>query len=240
MITQSEKYQALLKEELEGFNIELGQNQLEVLIEYMRLILQINKQINLTRITDPKEFIDKHLIDSLTILPFIKKENQNIIDVGTGGGFPGIPLAIAMPANKFVLMDSTAKKLKVVEQIAKELKINNITFLHARAEEATHYPAYRDHFDYAVSRAVAELRILAELCLPFVKVGGEFIAYKSEPYNQELAKAQDIIEVLGGKVTQTTEYRLPISSSSRILIEIVKKEGTPKGYPRKFSAIKNG
>lgn len=239
MITQSERYQVLLEEQLKYLNIELTKPQLEALIEYMRLILQVNKQINLTRITDPEDFIDKHIIDSLTILPLIKKQDQNIIDVGTGGGFPGIPLAIARPQNQYVLLDSTAKKLKVVESLAKELNIKNITFVHARAEEASHYPAFRDHFDYAVSRAVAELRILAELCLPFVKVGGEFIAYKSEPYNQELMKANDIIKKLGGNVIQTTELRLPITSSSRVIIDVMKKFKTPSTYPRKYSTIKN-
>ncbi len=240
MITQSEKYQIFLKEQAQNFEIELDDNQIEKLIEYMHLILQINKQINLTRITNPKEFVEKHIIDSLAILPFIKREEQNIIDIGTGGGFPGVPLAIVCPKNKFVLLDATAKKLKVIERITKELNINNITFVHARAEIASHYPAYRDHFDYAVSRAVAQLKILIELCLPFVKVGGEFIAYKSDPYNNELALSEEILKELNGELITVNEYRLPITSSSRVLIDIAKKNKTPKKYPRKFSEIKNG
>ena len=226
MLTQSEKYQNFLSNQCNDFNIELTPEQCSTLIEYMRLILQINKQINLTRIVEPNEFIEKHLFDSLIILPYIKKTDQNIIDIGTGGGFPGIPLAVKFPQNKFVLLDSTAKKLKVIEEIAKELKINNITFVHSRAETASNYPAYRDHFDYAVSRAVAQLQMLVELCLPFVKVGGEFI--------------DEIINLLNGEVDFINEYKLPLTSTSRVLIDIVKKDKTPKNYPRKFAVIKNG
>ncbi len=239
MITQSQKYQNILENNLKEIDIKLSQPKLEALVEYMHLLLKVNKSINLTRIVHPEDFIDKHLIDSLTILPLIKHSDQNIIDIGTGGGFPGIPLAVATPKNKFVLLDSTGKKLRVVEQIANEIGVKNITFVHARAEEASRLPAYRDHFDYAISRAVAELNILSELCLPFVKVGGELIAYKSEPIQKEMAKAEDIIEKLGGEIIAKKELRLPITSSSRVLIEIIKKEKTPEQYPRKFSIIKN-
>lgn len=231
-------YSGFLNEELDKNKIYLSEIQKSQLLGYMNSLLDINHQINLTRITDPKEFILKHLIDSLLILPFIRGEDIKIIDVGTGGGFPGIPLAIALPDAHVVLLDSTAKKLRVVESIAKENDIDNVLCVHARAEVAGRLPAYRDQFDYVVSRAVASLPILLELCLPFLKPGGSFIALKNTNYKEELDKSSDILKSLSGEIGRIKEYSLSPELEDHVFIEIVKKDKTPQEYPREYNIIK--
>lgn len=229
-----------LNEELKRNNITLDQDQKEKLLNYMDAILDYNQHINLTRITDPEEFILKHLIDSLLILEFIPENlRSNIIDIGTGGGFPGVPLAIALPDCQFVLLDSTGKKLKVIEEIAKKLNINNIKCLHARAEQASRLAEYRDKFDCAVSRAVALLPVLLELSLPFVKPDGIFIALKNENYKNELELSKDILKNLNGEVSQIKEVELTPGLENHIILEIIKKSKTPKKYPRDYKVIKN-
>lgn len=218
--------------------IEITNEQGKRLIEYMEKILEVNQQINLTRIVEEDEFIKLHLIDSLTVLKLIKNEETSILDVGTGGGFPGIPLAIMLEKTKITLMDSTNKKLKVVESIARELGIKNIEILHARAEEAGQNERYREKYDVVVSRALANLTLLLEYCLPLTKVGGRFLAMKGKDYLSELSEAEKPMKILGGKVNKIEKCLLLEDQGVHVILEINKKRETPKGFPRINGKIK--
>lgn len=238
MNDQIENFMDVLTEMTVQFGIELTRDQTKKIIEYMFKILDLTEKVNLTSIKDPQEFVEKHLLDSLLALPYIKKSEQKIIDIGTGGGFPGVPLAIALPDNQFILLDSTAKKLSMVEHAIKELGIKNVTCVHARAEDASHFPAYRDKYDYVVSRAVAPLPILAELCLPFLKPDGVFLAFKGRQYEDEVEDSLDIVKKLNGKISEIKEFKLIPSQSLRVIIEMKKTDKTPANYPRNYSAMK--
>ncbi len=231
-------YENILRNSCADLGIALSQDQCSRLIEYMNKILDINTKINLTRIVDPMEFIEKHLIDSLLALEYMPDEKTKVIDVGTGGGFPGVPVAIMRPLSHVVLLDATAKKLKVVDTIVEEIGLKNVLCVHARAEVASTLPAYREKYKYALSRAVAPMPILAELCLPFVEPGGEFIALKGKNYEPELEQAREIIAKLGGEITNVEKIVTEPSLTTRVFIEVVKKEKTKSLYPRSFSEIK--
>lgn len=238
MTNQIEKYSDILTKFIVEYDIELTREQIEKIIRYMFKILDLTEKVNLTSIKDPEEFIEKHLLDSLLALPYIKKEDQKIIDVGTGGGFPGVPLAIALPKDHFILLDSTKKKLMMVEEAVKSLGITNVTCVHARAEDASHFPAYRDSYDYVISRAVAPLQILSELCLPFLKPDGTFLAFKGKQYQDEVDDSLDIVKKLNGEISSIEEFQLIPSQSTRVIIKMQKKGKTPENYPRSFSAMK--
>lgn len=212
--------------------------QAEALAAYMQMVIDNNTRVNLTAITEPDAFIEKHIVDSLAALPFIKGEGARVIDVGTGGGFPGIVLAVMLPDDHFTLLDSTAKKLAAVEHMAGRLGLTNVTCVHARAEEAARLPAFRDRFDYAVSRAVAALPVLAELSLPFVKPGGALLAFKGKGFEAEVTAAATLIEKLGGEAARAEVMALPDSGETRALIIIEKKNATPKAYPRSYARMK--
>lgn len=199
--------------------------------EYMNLLLEWNEKINLTAITEPCEVIEKHFLDSLTILDEIK-ENESVIDVGTGAGFPGIPLAICSKAN-FVLVDSLNKRINFLKEVKEKINLNNIEIYHARAEEFAKNKLYREKFDVAVSRAVAPMNILVEYLIPFVKVGGKIACMKGPKAEEELEEAKKAIEILGGKVEQIKEFNLGEEQISRKIIIIKKIKNTPNKYPRK-------
>ena len=202
------------------------------LVNYMKGILEWNEKINLTAIKNPGEFVIKHFFDSFpaAMLPEFRNA-ETIIDVGTGGGFPGVPLAVLCPEKKFVLADSLAKRLRVIDAVAIESGITNITTVHGRAEDLGRNPDYRETFDVCVSRAVASLPVLLEYCLPFVKVGGTFIAYKGPEAEEEIKISSGALKKLGGKIDRVVDES--DGTYSHNLIVITKSSSTPKAYPRK-------
>ena len=219
-----------LKVLLEQLNIKDTEEKIRTLENYMEGVLRWNEKVNLTAITDRKEFIQKHYIDSLMCagsLEFTKA--SSICDVGTGGGFPGVPLAVCFPEKEFVLMDSLGKRVKIVNELCEETGICNVIAVHGRAEELARRPEYRENFDLCLSRAVANMRVLCEYCLPFVKKGGTFIAYKGAGCRQEVDEAEKAIRLLGGEKPRIEN----LSQLDHSLVFICKTENTPKTYPRK-------
>ncbi|MBU4438741.1 MAG: 16S rRNA (guanine(527)-N(7))-methyltransferase RsmG [Acetobacterium sp.] len=219
-------------------DIEINDKQAEKLIDYMDRLLEKNKHINLTRITDEDEFIKLHLLDSLTLLKLIRNPKARILDVGTGGGFPGIPLAILLPDAQITLMDSTKKKLSVVQAITQELGIDNVSILHGRAEELGQDLKYRERYELVTSRAVANLTLLSEYCLPLVKVGGQFLSMKGRDYQEELEVARKPIAVLGGKIVDIEKGLLLQSDYVHVIINVEKTKSTPNQFPRINGKIK--
>jgi len=209
------------------------------------LLRKENQTHNLTRITDPEEIQQRHFADSLVAVDIINKlapqiEKPKIIDIGSGAGFPGLALAIAMPQIELTSVEATGKKINFQKQAAFELELTNVTAIHTRAEELAGYSRHREQYDFAVSRAVADLAILSELCLPFVEPGGYFLAWKGQKAQQEIDNAKKAIKTLGGQILQITPYTLDKSTSdSNLQIVVIEKiSPTPKKYPRPYKAIK--
>ena len=225
-----------LKTKLQENQITLGDDQIEQTIELMNEIVETNKKINLTRITDENDFIDKHIIDALPCP--LNQTDQKIIDVGTGGGFPGLPLAIAYPQRQWTLMDATEKKIRAIERIAKNIGVHNVTFITGRAEELAHQKTYRENFDAVVSRAVANLPVLTELCAAFIVPDGHFYAWKGEKSDQEIREAQNAFETLGLEVESINHNLLLKNTVFHVIIQCRKTGITPKEYPRNFGQIK--
>ncbi len=225
----------IFSEELENvakqIEIELTKKQIEKFYNYMNLLLEWNEKINLTAIIEPREVILKHFVDSLTIAKYIK-ENEKLIDVGTGAGFPGIPLSIVKENTDIVLLDSLNKRINFLEEIKQNLKLKNITTIHGRAEEFGKNKKEREIYDIATSRAVAPLNILLEYLLPLVKVGGKAICMKGSNI-EEIENAKNALEILGGKIEKIEEITLPNSDIKRNIIIVKKVKNTPSKYPRK-------
>lgn len=223
-----------MKKIFEKLDIEYSEDKIQKLSGYMDEILELNNHINLTAITDPDEFIQKHYIDSLLCVGMDEfKSAKTIIDVGTGGGFPGVPLAIAFPNKKFTLIDSLNKRIKIINELCEKLGILNVRAIHGRAEELARKKDMREKFDLCVSRAVANMSTLTEYCLPFVKVGGAFIAYKGPDCGQEIADAANAIKILGGEILREESPKVSEVSFDHKLIVINKKKNTLSKYPRK-------
>lgn len=220
--------------ELDALGISLNDVQKEQFDRYYELLIEWNKVMNLTGITDYDEVNLKHFTDSLTIVRSITLENiSTLIDVGTGAGFPGIPIKIAFPHIKVVLLDSLNKRIKFLNEIAAQLELADVTALHGRAEDYAKKEEYREKFDLCVSRAVANLSTLSEYCLPFVKKGGYFVSYKSADSDEEILNSKKAFEILGGKLERTDKFTLPESDMGRALAVIEKVKDTPRKYPRK-------
>lgn len=224
----------VLLNNLSDMNIEISSSAIDQLDVFAGLLLDANSKFNLTNITDPRDIAVKHFADSLSVLPYIEN-NSSVIDIGTGAGFPGVPLLIADNSLNLTMVDSTAKKLDFINSSLDTLKLHAET-VHSRAEEIAVSESYREKFDFCVSRAVASLNILCELCLPFVRPGGTFIAMKGQKSEQETDEALNAIKTLGGTVIGTVHIVLS-DNSDRNLIFIKKSSSTPEAYPRHFSRI---
>lgn len=223
-----------LIEGIRELGISLETEELDKFFKYKELLKEWNKKINLTAIEDDRDIDIKHFLDSLTLLKTDYINNgSRIIDIGTGGGFPGIPLKIVKKDVDLVLMDSLQKRIKFLDLVINELKLSNVQAVHGRAEDFGRDIEYREKFDIAVSRAVASLNILSEYCLPFVKVGGYFIAMKGPDVDIELKESENAIKLLGGKILDKIKIKLPLSDITHTLIVIEKIKKTPTKYPRK-------
>lgn len=220
------------KEKLNKKCPELTEKQQEQFEDYMKLLLEWNEKINLTAITEEDDIILKHFVDSLTISKYIKEETK-LVDVGTGAGFPGIPIKIARENVNVTLVDSLNKRILFLNDVIEKLKLQKVQTLHFRAEEFGQNKKYRESFDIATSRAVANLATLVEYLLPLVKVGGICICMKGSEIEEELQNSKKAIETLGGKVKMIEEFNLPDSDIKRNIVIIKKEKETPKKYPRK-------
>ncbi|MDK2919978.1 MAG: rRNA (guanine527-N7)-methyltransferase [Candidatus Petromonas sp.] len=198
------------------------------------LLIEWNKKINLTGITDEKEIIIKHFLDSLTCINTgVFRQDSKVIDVGTGAGFPGVPLKIYYEDLKLTLLDALNKRIKYLMEVCEKINLSNVQFIHGRAEDYGKKEEHRENYDIAVARAVADLSILSEYCLPFVKVNGFFVAQKGPNIDEEISKAKTAIKTLGGKVVNKIEIQLPYSDINHSLVIIQKIKHTPMKYPRK-------
>ena len=223
-----------LKAVAKEYGLELTTAQMTQFNTYYDLLIEWNQKINLTAITEPKEVAIKHMIDSLSCFkPNLFEENCSLIDVGTGAGFPGLPLKIFFPSLKLTLLDSLNKRVKFLQLVVDTLGLKDVNVIHARSEEAAKNKKYREQFDFATARAVARLPILCEYCLPFVKLNGMFIALKGRQYEEEIAEAGKAIKVLGGRLVKTMPVKLPELDDKRAVIYVQKVKATPKTYPRK-------
>lgn len=214
----------------------LGPELIEPLETFSRMLLEKNQVMNLTAITDPRDVAVLHLLDSLTLTGLAGLEGRTVVDVGTGAGFPGVPLAIARPSARVTLLDSLGKRVDFLQESCRALGLDNVECVHGRAEEFA--GERRETFDLAVSRAVAALPVLCELCLPLVKVGGAFWAMKSVDTEEEISASRTAVKVLGGRIQAVSDYTIPTTEVVHRVVCIQKTAPTPKKYPRRFALIK--
>ena len=217
---------------VDKLGINLSEIQLKQFYNYMNLLIEWNKKINLTAITEPDEIILKHFVDSLTISKYIS-DGTKVVDVGTGAGFPGIPLKIVRQDVDITLLDSLQKRTNFLDEVINELNLEKITTVHSRVEDYGKNKEYREKFDIATSRAVANLSTLSEYLLPLVKVGGKVISMKGSLIQEELENSKNAIKILGGQIEKVDEFDLPNSDISRNIVLIDKIKNTPNRYPRK-------
>ena len=220
-----------------GLLDQVPQEAPEQLAEYGRLMLEKNQMMNLTAITEPEKVAQLHMLDSAALLKWGNFAGKSLIDVGTGAGLPGIPLKILVPSLQVTLLDSLGKRVDWLNQVCAQLGLEGIQAIHARAEEQALVKGYRDSFDIVTARAVAQLRLLGELCLPYVKVGGVFLAMKSTDSQQELEEAAHCIKLLGGRAESPMDYAIPGAGVTHRLIPIRKVAPTLKGYPRRWAKL---
>ena len=224
----------LFESKLNALDIALTNRQQEQFVKFYELLVEWNKVMNLTGITEYEEVNEKHFVDSLSLVQAIDVNKvETVIDVGTGAGFPGIPLKIVFPHLKIVLLDSLNKRINFLNTVISELGLTEITTIHGRAEDYAKQADYREKFDLCVSRAVANLSTLSEYCLPYVKTGGMFIPYKSGEIDDEVQQAKKAIHILGGKLDEVIKFQLPGTEINRSFVKIHKTQNTAKRYPRK-------
>lgn len=231
--------ETLFKSGIEKLNIVADDRQIRSFAEYSALLKEWNQKMNLTAITDDEGIAVKHFLDSILPLSCIElKEEATVADIGTGAGFPGIPIKIMRPDISLILLDSLKKRIGFLEEVGKTLGLEKTTYIHGRAEEFGKNPKYREKVDVVVSRAVANLKVLCEYCLPFVKVGGTFVSLKAEEIDQELEEARAMIGSLGGRVAEIKNIALPESDIIRKIVIIKKEKPTPPQFPRRPNKIK--
>ena len=224
----------IFEEKLSQIGITLSDKQKEQFDKFYELLVEWNKVMNLTGITEYEEVNEKHFVDSLSIVKAIDiNQVHSLVDIGTGAGFPGIPLKIAFPHIKVVLLDSLNKRINFLNTVIKELGLENIETIHGRAEDFAKQPEYREQFDLCVSRAVANLATLSEYCIPYVKKDGMFVPYKSGEIDEEVEQSKKAIHVLGGKLDKVIKFQLPGTEIGRSFVKINKVQNTAKKYPRK-------
>ena len=224
----------VLTEKVKELSIVLNDKQIQQFEQYYNILVEWNKVMNLTAITEYEEVVEKHFLDSLTIVYAINMEKiETLIDVGTGAGFPGIPLKIAFPHLKVTLLDSLNKRIKFLNEVIDLLELNDIKAIHGRAEDYAKQVEYREQYDICVSRAVANLATLSEYCLPYVKMDGLFVPYKSGEIDEELKSSEKAVSILGGKVEEVVKFQLPGTDIRRSFVKIHKIKETKKKYPRK-------
>lgn len=224
----------LLVSGLREFIPQVSPQVVDKLLRYSDLLLEKNKVMNLTAVTDPCEVVTRHFLDCASLAPYIK-EGQTVLDVGTGAGFPGLPLAILCPGAKFTLLDAQRKRIDFLTEVVDALELTNVFSVHGRAEEFA--AVHRASFDLAVSRAVADLRVLCELALPMVKVGGAFYAMKAADCMDEVGSASQAFAVLGAPSAELLRYTVPHDGVERVLVRLQKIKETPDKYPRRFKKI---
>lgn len=229
---QKDIFDKELKETMETMGINITPKQIEQFYLYMKVLLEWNEKMNLTAITNPKEIIVKHFVDCSTIIREIE-EDEEIIDIGTGAGFPGIPIKILKPELKITLVDSLNKRIHFIEEVIKILNLTNIKLIHARVEDLAHQEEYREKFDKVVSRAVAPLNVLLEYTIPFLKVGGKCICMKGSNVEEEIENSKKALKVFNVEVEKKKSIVLPEINLPRNIVSIVKKNVTAKTYPRK-------
>ena len=224
--------QNLIKNGAAQLGVELSDNQIGQLVTYARLLTEWNEKINLTAITDDEGIVTKHFLDSLSAFK-TGHVGKSVIDVGTGAGFPGLVLKIADPQIKLTLLDSLNKRITFLKAVSEELGFDDIEFIHGRAEDFAHMAQKRGAYDTVVSRAVAKMRTLAELCIPYVKQGGYFLALKGPLADEELADAKRVISIMGGEIESVTEVEIPFTDLEHKIINVKKVRQTPIRFPRK-------
>lgn len=232
------EYYDILNSACNDVGIEFNKSKYDIFMKYKSMIQEWNKKVNLTAITEDEDIIKKHFIDCIKIYKFDKfKELNKIIDIGTGAGFPGIPIKIVQEEKEVVLLDSLNKRIKFLDEVSKELKLENIKSLHGRAEDYAQKEEFREKFDGAVSRAVANISVLSEFCLPYIKVGGYFIAMKGPNVSEEIEEGRRAIELLGGKLQEVIQVEVEESDLKHNLVVIKKIKRTNNKYPRKAGMV---
>lgn len=230
--------QNIIRKKAGQMEIELNDYQIEQFINYYSILIEWNRVMNLTAITEYEEVVNKHFIDSLSLIKTVDKKifqsgSISVIDIGTGAGFPGIPLKIAFPEIKITLLDSLNKRIKFLNEVVGKIGLKEVHTLHGRAEDYARKQEYREKYDLCVSRAVANLAVLSEYALPYVKKSGYFISYKSGNIEEEIKESTRAVEILGGKIEKVEKFILPETEIQRSLVKIRKENSTGKKYPRK-------